>query len=211
MDLPVTTPFPEDRQHASYDRDAVERYLRILEWTDGVLEEFAGWYCGKTSPVHLFWHGLDLAVTRFGGARAPASPGAGRVDQDAYSHEVVSFGFWVGDESVREPSYYSYTFPEPVDLRRQHLQPDAASWGEQRGGSLALLPYDAVRTADDPRNASSLPRERVPCRCRSSGLGPGRAHIRVASEPASAERDPRRSRGLGDTGRRRGVMDDPRI
>jgi len=153
MDLPVTTPFPEDRQHASYDRDAVERHWRILEWTDGVLEEFAGWYCGKTSPVHLFWHGLDLAVTRFGGARAPASPGAGRVDQDAYSHEVVSFGFWVGDESVREPSYYSYTFPEPVDLRRQHLQPDAASWGEQRGGSLALLPYDAVRTADDPRNA----------------------------------------------------------
>ena len=56
--VPVTTPFPEDREHASYDRDAVERFWHILEWTDGVLEEFAGWYCGKTSPVHLFWHGL---------------------------------------------------------------------------------------------------------------------------------------------------------
>ena len=66
--VPVTTPFPEDREHASYDRDAVERFWHILEWTDGVLEEFAGWYCGKTSPVHLFWHGLDLALTRFGGA-----------------------------------------------------------------------------------------------------------------------------------------------
>ena len=70
--LSVTTPFPEDREHASYDREAVERYWRILEWTNDVLEEFAGWYCGKTSPVHLFWHGLDLAVTRFGGARASA-------------------------------------------------------------------------------------------------------------------------------------------
>ena len=70
--LSVATRFPEDREHASYDREAVERYWRILEWTNDVLEEFAGWYCGKTSPVHLFWHGLDLAVTRFGGARASA-------------------------------------------------------------------------------------------------------------------------------------------
>jgi Family of unknown function (DUF5996) len=151
--LPITTPFPEDRDHASYDRDAVERYWRILEWTDGVLEEFAGWYCGKTSPVHLFWHGLDLAVTRFGGARTPTRPELGRVDQETYSHEVVSFGFWMGDENVREPSYYSYTVPEPVDLRRQPLQPDTASWSEQGGGSLALLPYDAVRTAVDPKHA----------------------------------------------------------
>ena len=150
--LPFTTPFPEDREHASYDRDAVGRYWRILEWANDVLEEFAGWYCGKTSPVHLFWHGMDLAVTRFGGARAPARPEFGRVDRETYTHEVVSFGFWMGDENVREPSYYSYTFPEPADLRRQPLQPSAASWSEQAGGSLALLPYDAVRVATDPRN-----------------------------------------------------------
>lgn len=151
--LPITTPFPEDREHASYDREAVERYWHILEWTDEVLEEFAGWYCGKTSPVHLFWHGLDLAVTRFGGARVPAQPELTRVDQETYSHEVVSFGFWTGDENVREPSYYSYTVPEPPDLREQPLQPEAAAWSAQGGGSLALLPYDAVRAADDPRNA----------------------------------------------------------
>ncbi|HXJ30112.1 MAG TPA: DUF5996 family protein, partial [Gemmatimonadales bacterium] len=58
--------------HASYDADAIERLWRILDWSDGVLEEFSGWYCGKTSPVHLFWHSFDLAVTRFGGRRAPA-------------------------------------------------------------------------------------------------------------------------------------------
>ena len=151
--VPVTTPFPEDREHASYDRDAVERFWHILEWTDGVLEEFAGWYCGKTSPVHLFWHGLDLALTRFGGARAPALPEAGPVDQETYSHEVVSCGFWAGDENVREPSFYSYTAPEPADLRQQPLHPAEAFWSEQGGGSLALLPYDAVRRASDPRAA----------------------------------------------------------
>jgi hypothetical protein len=149
--VPVTTPFREDRDHASYDRDAVERFWRILEWTDGVFEEFAGWYCGKTSPVHLFWHSLDLAVTRFGGARAPDLTKADPVNQEAYSHEAISFGFWVGDANVREPAYYSYTAPEPAGLRQQPLHPREALWTEYGSGSLALLPYDAVRTAPDPR------------------------------------------------------------
>jgi Family of unknown function (DUF5996) len=142
------TPFPDDREHAAYDRDAVERFWRILDWTDGVFEEFAGWYCGKTSPVHLFWHSFDLAVTRFGGKRAPALPEADAVTQEAYSHELVSFGFWAGDENVREPAYYSYTAPEPAGLREQPLRPAEARWNDQ---GLALLRYDVVRAAVDPR------------------------------------------------------------
>jgi hypothetical protein len=149
--VPATTPFPEDREHASYDRDAVERFWRILDWTDGVFEEFAGWYCGKSSPVHLFWHSLDLALTRFGGGRAPALPNADRVTQEAYSHEVVSFGFWAGDANVREPSFYSYAAPEPADLRLQPLRPEQAHWAPQGRGSIALLPYEVVRSAPDPR------------------------------------------------------------
>jgi Family of unknown function (DUF5996) len=149
----TTTPFPDDRQHAAYDRDAVVRFWRILDWTDSVFEEFAGWYCGKTSPVHLFWHSFDLAVSRFGGKRAPEIPGADPVNREAYSHEVVSFGFWAGEERVPEPTYYSYTAPEPAGLRRRPLQPDEASWTEWGSGSLALLPYEAVRTADEPRRA----------------------------------------------------------
>jgi hypothetical protein len=149
--VPMTTPFPDDREHASYDGDAVERFWRILDWTDGVFEEFAGWYCGKTSPVHLFWHSLDLALTRFGGKRAPALPDADPVTQEAYTHEVVSFGFWAGDQNVREPTYYSYTAPEPAGLRTRPLQPGEAFWADQGTGSLALLRYDVVRAAADPR------------------------------------------------------------
>jgi hypothetical protein len=147
--VPMTTPFQADREHAEYDRDAVERFWRILDWTDGVFEEFSGWYSGKTSPVHVFWHGLDLAVTRFSGRSAPEMPEADRVSQEAYSEEVISFGFWPGDQKVREPAYYSYTAPEPDGLRGKALRPDAAYW--QPDGPLALLPYEAVRTATDPR------------------------------------------------------------
>ncbi len=149
--VPMTTPFRSDAEHASYDRDAVERFWRILDWTDSVFEEFAGWYCGKTSPVQLFWHGLDLAVTRFGGGRAAPVGNVDAVTQEAYSHELVSFGFWAGDRNVREPSYYSYAFPEPSGLRSEPLLPDHARWTEAGTGSLALLSYEAVRTAEDPK------------------------------------------------------------
>jgi Family of unknown function (DUF5996) len=149
--VPMTTPFPRDSEHAAYDRDAVERFWRILDWTDTVFEEFAGWYCGKTSPVQLFWHSLDLAVTRFSGERAPVLPDADAVSREAYSHEVVSFGFWAGDRNVRSPSYYSYTAPEPPALRSQPLRPARAVWTESGSGSLAVLPYEDVRTAADPR------------------------------------------------------------
>ena len=149
--VPTTTRFPEDHEHAAYDRDAVVRFWRILDWTDGVFEEFAGWFTGKTSPVHLFWHALDLAVSRFSGRRAPEPPEADPVNREAYSHEVVSFGFWPGDDELREPTYYSYTAPEPAGLREQPLQPEAAAWSPRGSGLLAVLPYDAVRAAADPR------------------------------------------------------------
>jgi len=146
--VPMTTPFPDDREHASYDADAVVRFWRVLDWTDAVFEEFAGWYCGKTSPVHLFWHSFDLALTRFSGRRAPPLPDADAVTREAYTHEVVSFGFWAGDANVREPTYYSYTAPEPPGLRDRPLRPEIAAWSEQ---GLALLPYETVRTSADPR------------------------------------------------------------
>jgi hypothetical protein len=111
--IPVTTPFADDHEHASYDRDAVRELLRILQWSSDVLEQFAGWYAGKTSPVHLFWHSFDLALSRFSGRRAPAMDGVDAVTAEAYSHEVISFGFWAGDDQNPFPAYYSYTAPEP--------------------------------------------------------------------------------------------------
>jgi hypothetical protein len=91
--VPMTTPFPQDTRHASWDRDAIARFGRILDWSDSVFEEFSGWFNGKTSPVHLFWHSFDLAVTRFSG-RPGAPIDADPVTQEAYTHEVISFGYW---------------------------------------------------------------------------------------------------------------------
>jgi hypothetical protein len=146
--LPMTTPFPADQEHAAWDREYVERFWEVLDWTDGVLEEFSGWFKGKTSPVHLFWHGLDLAVTRFSGRDAPPVD-ADRVTREAYSSEVISFGFWAGDDNLGDAAFYSYTAPEPDALRDQPLV--GGAWTDTGNGSLAVLPYATVRAAPDPR------------------------------------------------------------
>ena len=146
--VPMTTPFPQDHEHAAWDRDAIERFGRILDWSDSVFDEFSGWFNGKTSPVHLFWHSLDLAVTRFSGR--PATPlDADSITLEAYSHEVISFGFWPGDATIGDATYYSYTAPEPERLREQSLA--VGKWIEYGAGPLATLPYETVRTARDPR------------------------------------------------------------
>jgi hypothetical protein len=98
FDLGESAALNEDRIHASYDADAVERYWRILASTRRVLDRFRGSFVGKASPVHLFWHSLDLAHARYSGREAPIAEGADRVTAEAYSHEVIAFGFWPGDD-----------------------------------------------------------------------------------------------------------------
>jgi hypothetical protein len=145
--IPITTPFTDDVEHASWDSDAVHRFLRTLNWSESVFDEFSGWFSGKTSPVHFFWHSFDLAVTRFSGRRAEAMD-ADAVTREAYSHELISFGFWPGDERI-DAAFYSYTAPEPAQLRDRPLP--IGEWIESGSGSLAVLPYDHVRSRVDPR------------------------------------------------------------
>jgi hypothetical protein len=151
FDLPDATPFPEDREHRAYYAEAAGRWWAVLRSAADVFGEFSGRFTGKTSPVQLFWHSLDLAVTRFSGRRAPSREGADPVTAEAYTHEVVSFGFWAGDHRIPAPAFYSYTAPEPAGLTERPLEPAGAAWQTGPTGSLALLMYDDVRAASDPR------------------------------------------------------------
>lgn len=152
FDLPDSTPFAQDHEHDAYDADAVQRYWRILSASRRVLDALASEFAGKQSPAHLFWHGFDLAQSRYSGRRAPAVEGADAVTAEAYSHEVIAFGFWPGDDRTTPfPAFYSYTAPEPDGLREEPL--DGGAWQEAGSGSLAVLPYDEVRAADDPSAA----------------------------------------------------------
>jgi hypothetical protein len=144
-------PFDEDEQHRSYDRDAVHQFWLALVQIDRVLTLFRSRFIGKASPVHLFWGGADLCTTRFSGRPAPKHRGGVPNCPDwvqvlAYSHEVSSAGYWpgAGDEGM----FYAYAYPEPAGFAEWSVQPTAAYYDGDAGEFL--LPYTAVRTADDP-------------------------------------------------------------
>ncbi len=143
--------FPDDREHAAYDAEYANRFWRILVQVDDVFKRFRGRFLGKSSPVHFFWGSFDLAVTRFSGDRAPERPGADRITREAYSHAVISAGFWPGSGAVQEAAFYAYAAPEPPGLRDATPQPGATYYQPQMGEFI--LPYAAVRTAASPGDA----------------------------------------------------------
>ena len=149
-------PFDEDRVHAAYDRDAANRFWRILSACNEVFSEFRTAFLGKVSPVHFFWGSFDLAVTRFSGRRAPPHPGGipnlpDDVAREAYSHEVSSAGFWPGGGPIDDAAFYSYAYPAPEGFAAAPVRPAAAFFSQALGEFI--LPYEAMRTAAEPRRA----------------------------------------------------------
>ena len=149
VEIPDPIPFDEDRVHGAYDRAAVERFWRILQSVDAVLQEFRARFTGKCSPVHFFWGSFDLAVTRFSGRAAPERPGADAVTREAYSQEVSSVGFWPGSGTVSGPAFYSYMAPAPQGFSEAQVRPPAACFDKNLGEFLLM--YDDVRRSAEPR------------------------------------------------------------
>jgi hypothetical protein len=149
--MPVEVPnpirFEEDVQHASYDAEYANRFWRALVEMDKVLKEFRGRFLGKCSPVHFFWGSFDMAVTRFSGKTAPERPGADLITREAYSHEVISHGFWPGNSDM-QAAFYSYTTPEPAGLAQARVQPPETFYSQELKEFFLL--YDDVRKSSAP-------------------------------------------------------------
>jgi hypothetical protein len=150
VEIPAPIPFERDEEHRSYDPEYAHRFWWILVQVQRVLADRRCRFVGKCSPVHFFWGSFDLAVTRFSGRPAPLRDGPAFM-REAYSHEVISHGFWPGSAPVLEPAFYAYAVPEPPGLKEARVQPAAAYYHRELGEFI--LPYDAVRTAASPEEA----------------------------------------------------------
>src|SRR5438309_10608301 len=153
VEIPDAIPFAKDDVHHSYDANAAQSFWLALTNVHRVMSRFRAGFTGKVSPVHFFWGGFDLAVTRFSGRPAPLHPGGvpglpDAVTREAYSHEVSSAGFWPGSAAYPHAAFYSYAYPMPPGFAQATIEPTEAVWSAEMG--LWLLPYDAVRTAADP-------------------------------------------------------------
>ncbi|MDP9337275.1 MAG: DUF5996 family protein [Acidobacteriota bacterium] len=154
--MPVEVPRPVrfnlDEAHKSYEAEYAQRFWQILTSVDVVLREFRSRFIGKVSPVHFFWGSFDLAVTRFSGRRAPERPDADAITKEAYSHEVVSHGFWPGDgEIVKDAAFYAYAAPEPEGFKGRQVLPAKAFYSGEK--NEFFLMYEDVRSAESPEQA----------------------------------------------------------
>jgi hypothetical protein len=150
VEIPDPIRFDQDTVHRSYDPRWAHAFWRALDSMRPVFEEFRARFVGKCSPVHFFWGSFDLALTRFSGRRAPERPGADAMMREAYSHEVISHGFWPGSATT-DASFYAYAAPEPAGFSDARVQPAEASYSKDL--KEFLLPYEAVRTAASPEKA----------------------------------------------------------
>jgi len=147
VEIPEPIPFADDTGHHSYEPELANRFWRILAQVERVFGGCRATFVGKSSPVHFFWGSFDLAVTRFSGRPAPPREGPAFM-REAYSHEVISHGFWPGSGPVLEPSFYAYAVPEPDGLKTAPVKPAQAYYHSEMGEFI--LPYEAVRRAPSP-------------------------------------------------------------
>ena len=150
VEIPAPIPFEQDTVHHAYEPELAARFWQILLQVHRVFTESRAAFIGKCSPVHFFWGAFDLAVTRFSGRPAPPRDGPAFM-REAYSHEVISHGFWPGSGPVLEPAFYAYAVPEPNGLKSAAVRPDAAFYHQELGEFI--LPYEAVRLAPSPAAA----------------------------------------------------------
>ncbi len=143
--------FDLDTEHMSYDAKYVERFWHILIHAEKVFKQFGTGFLGKVSPVHFFWGSFDLAVTRFSGRPAPPRPGADSIQREAYSHEVISAGFWPGNGGYDAPAFYCYAAPVPDGLAEAKIRPPSAQWDKALGEFI--FRYEDVRVQVSPEKA----------------------------------------------------------
>ena len=147
VEIPNPIRFDRDTEHASYDPEYAQRFWRILTLVDPVFKEFRGRFVGKHSPIHFFWGSFDLASTRFSGRRAPERKDADPITREAYSHEVISAGFWPGGGDVKGVAFYTYAAPEAAGFKTAQVRPEKAFYSPL--GEFLLM-YDDVRQSTEP-------------------------------------------------------------
>lgn len=147
-EIPGAIPFDKDETHQSYDREYAVRFWRALIQVDKIFTEFRAKFIGKVSPVHFFWGSFDLAVSRFNGELAPKREGADAVTREAYSHAVISHGFWLGGNGT-EATFYAYAAPEPEGFKNAAIKPEKAFYTKEMNEFFFM--YEDVRTSSNPK------------------------------------------------------------
>ncbi|HWC37232.1 MAG TPA: DUF5996 family protein [Acidimicrobiales bacterium] len=146
-----STPLDQDREHATYDRQAVESYFAAATRAALVLAAFRAPYRGRSTPVNAWWGSFDLAVNLFSGL--PADPPSGDfIMRNAMDAQEVAVGWWPGDPRYGRAAFYAYAHPAPESFAGAQLSPAIARFDQGLGEYV--LDWDDVRSSSDPHQTA---------------------------------------------------------
>jgi len=151
QEVPNPISFEKDDLHASYDREYVERFFRVLSTIDTVFKRHRAPFKGRHSPVHFFWGSFDLAYTRYCGRPSVPPASVAKMVQLSLDAEEIYAGFWPGDARLPEPAFGAYVYPKPERVEQSRIAPSGATWNKDIG--LFVLRYEDVRTSGSPEDA----------------------------------------------------------
>jgi Family of unknown function (DUF5996) len=149
QEVPWTVPFDEDREHRTYDPDAVCEYFAAATRAALALAEFRAPFRGRDTPVNAWWGSFDLAVNLFSGEPAPP-PSADFIMRNAMDAQEIACGWWPGDPRHADAAFYAYAHPAPDNYNAATLS--AGTWDATLGEYV--LEWSEVIQADDPHAVS---------------------------------------------------------
>src|SRR5436305_5473834 len=142
-----SAPLGQDREHATYDPDAVASYFAVVTRAALVLARFRAPYRGRSTPVNAWWGSFDIAVNLFSGS--PADPPSDDfIMRNAMDAQEIAVGWWPGDPRYEPAAFYGYAHPAPDNFDTATLSPPTARWEPALGEYI--LDWSDVRAAPDP-------------------------------------------------------------
>ena len=143
-------PLDRDLEHRRYDPEAARRLCSALALASSALIAYQAPFNGYRPRVGLMWGGFDLSAARFNGR--PVAPPTMQpvILQNGMTGEEVAVGFVLGSDSSPTAAFYAYISPPPDGLEDADFGVAAARWVPEAG--LIVLPWDEVRTAEDPED-----------------------------------------------------------
>ena len=144
LEASVELPKLDGATAGDYDAAAARRYLRVLHAVATPLRQLQAECHEETSPLQLWPHHFDLALSWFSGRPVP---GKEHCEPDE-RNESVTVGFSTGDDGDPEPYVYALAYPWPTGVEAAMLP--AGRW-HRPGWSGGYLPWSEAVAVSAPQ------------------------------------------------------------
>jgi hypothetical protein len=149
QEIPNPIPFNQDTEKREYDKHLAHAWWKIMMSSYQVMERYHAQFDGESPPVCLMWGTFDLRDARYNGKSVVTTgENAGYIRRNAMNEEQVEIGWWPGNEGYPKPAYFSFIYPEPKEIAKASIKPEAAHWDDKL--HEFVLDYENVRSAAHP-------------------------------------------------------------